>query len=121
MKMDLNNLPELASLLEVERKRQKLSRAQAAAVCNVSTSFIRDAETQPERCTLGKLVQLVSGLGLTITVTSPRGDAPTGGMAGMLQDAKVKRATDALKPGFVDERATDALARSSASARRAKE
>lgn len=75
MKIELNNLPQLAKLLESERKRQKLTRAQAAAVCNVSPSFIRDAETQPERCTLGKLVQLVNGLGLTMVITSRKDDS----------------------------------------------
>lgn len=78
MKMELNKLSDLASLLESERKRQKLTRAQAAAVCNVSPSFIRDAETQPERCTLGKLVQLVNGLGLTMSITGRPGDASMG-------------------------------------------
>lgn len=81
MKIALNKLPELASLLEAERKRQKLTRAQAAAVCNVSPSFIRDAETQPDRCTLGKLVQLVNGLGLTMSITGRLGDASIGASA----------------------------------------
>lgn len=47
-----------------ERKRQGLTRSQAAAVCNVSPSFIRDAESHPKRCSLEKLVLLVQGLGL---------------------------------------------------------
>ncbi|MEQ1657370.1 MAG: helix-turn-helix domain-containing protein [Hylemonella sp.] len=94
MKMEQNTLSELASLLETERKRQKLTRAQAAAVCNVSPSFIRDAETQPERCTLGKLVQLVNGLGLSMSITSRH---------------ESERATDVLRPGFAEARATDAL------------
>lgn len=75
MQIEPDTLSELASLLESERKRQKLTRAQAAAVCNVSPSFIRDAETQPERCTLGKLVQLVNGLGLTMRVAGRQGAA----------------------------------------------
>lgn len=75
MKMELSNLSELADLLESERKRQKLTRAQAAAVCNVSPSFIRDAETRPERCTLGKLVQLVNGLGLAMVTTGRKDDS----------------------------------------------
>ena len=62
-------LPALAKRLMTERKRQGLSRAQAASVCNVSTSFIRDAEFDPGRCSLGRLQQLIRGLGLTLTVT----------------------------------------------------
>ena len=68
--MDLTgaSLPALAERLMAERKRQKLSREQAAAVCNVSTSFIRDAENDPARCSLGKLLRLMRGLGLGLQV-----------------------------------------------------
>lgn len=63
-----SNLPMLAHHLTVERKRQGLSRAQAAAVCNVSPSFIRDAESEPARCSLGRLLQYMTGLGLSVEV-----------------------------------------------------
>jgi HTH-type transcriptional regulator/antitoxin HipB len=59
----------LAHHLTLERKRQGLSRAQAAAVCNVSPSFIRDAESEPARCSLGLLLQYMAGLGLSMDVT----------------------------------------------------
>ena len=59
----------LAHTLQMERKRQKLSREQAAAVCGVSTSFIRDAESKPELCSLGKIVRLTNGLGLSLSLT----------------------------------------------------
>jgi HTH-type transcriptional regulator/antitoxin HipB len=42
---------------------------QAAAVCNVSTSCIRDVESDPGRCTLARLLQLTQGLGLTLSVS----------------------------------------------------
>jgi hypothetical protein len=38
-------------------------------VCGVSTSFIRDAESTPENCSLGKLAKLVNGLGLSLEVS----------------------------------------------------
>ena len=66
--LQLDTFGSLANLLTIERKRQGLSRAQAASVCNVSTSFIRDAETEPGRCSLAKLSQVINGLGLTMTV-----------------------------------------------------
>ena len=59
MQLTTESLPVLAAQLLAERKRQKLSREQAAAVCNVSTSFIRDAESDPARCSLGKLLLLM--------------------------------------------------------------
>jgi transcriptional regulator with XRE-family HTH domain len=60
---------ELAQTLSTERKRQGLTRSQTAAVCNVSPSFIRDAESHPERCSLEKLVLLVNGLGLRLEIS----------------------------------------------------
>lgn len=68
MKIETSLLNELAKALEVERKRQKLSREEAASVCGVSASFIRDVEANPENCSLGKLVKLISGLGLSLNV-----------------------------------------------------
>lgn len=69
MKIETSHLLELGQALEAERKRQKLSREEAAAVCGVSASFIRDAESRPENCSLGKLVKLVSGLGLSLSIS----------------------------------------------------
>ena len=64
----------LAESLKKERKRQCLSREQAASVSNVSTSFIRDAETDPESCSLGLLLKLIFGLGLRINVNGWNGE-----------------------------------------------
>ncbi len=43
MRIEKNLLTELAKALKDERKRQKLSREETASVCDVSSSFIRDA------------------------------------------------------------------------------
>ncbi len=69
MQVKVQSLPALADALMGERKLQGLSREQAAAVCNVSESFIRDAESDPGRCSLIKLLQLTEGLGLTMTLS----------------------------------------------------
>lgn len=76
--MNINDLTlaELALLLRAERKRQNLSRAATAAVCGISASFIRDAESTPENCTLGKLVKLINGLGLRIEIITREGPRP---------------------------------------------
>ena len=71
MQLQAPSLSELAQSLQQERQRQGLSREQLAAVCNVSQSFIRDAESNPGRCTLEKLLQLTQGLGLTLTLKDP--------------------------------------------------
>ncbi len=68
MQLETTALGQLALRLEQERKLQGLTREQAAAVCGVSTSFIRDAERDPGSCSVRKLVQLIDGLGLDINV-----------------------------------------------------
>lgn len=64
MELSTASMPSLAEHLRRERQAQGLSREQLAAVCNVSTSFIRDAETKPGRCSLEMLLRLTQGLGL---------------------------------------------------------
>lgn len=68
MKLDLPSLKELGQQLAQERKRQRLTREEAASVCGVSVSFIRDAELNPDSCSFGKLLRLVIGLGLSLEV-----------------------------------------------------
>ena len=68
MQVSTLNLADFAQQLRQERKRQGLTRTQAAGICNVSVSFIREAESEPSRCSLGLLLQLVGGLGLRIDV-----------------------------------------------------
>lgn len=92
MQIFFHDLPSFGQRLMAERKRQGLSRTQAAAVCNVSASFIRDAESAPERCTLGRLLQLVQGLGLALEVHGLQ-DVPS-------PDAGVGPPTVATKPPF---------------------
>lgn len=74
MQLHTKTLNSFAQRLQYERQRQDLSREQLAAVCNVSTSFIRDAESNPGRCSLEKLLQLTQGLGLQLTVTGWQND-----------------------------------------------
>ena len=78
MQITPDTLADLAERLMTERKRQGLSRAQAAAVCNVSTSFIRDAESDPGACSLALLLRLTRGLGIQLEATHWSPDAATG-------------------------------------------
>jgi HTH-type transcriptional regulator / antitoxin HipB len=56
-------IPNFAALLLAERKRQGLSREQLAGLADVSTSFIRDAESRPEVCSVGHMARLAAALG----------------------------------------------------------
>lgn len=88
MQLHTEQFHDLAARIATERKRQGLSRSQAAAVCNVSTSFIRDAESTPERCSMGKLLLLLQGLGLSLEVNGwpeERRSVSTLGVPGIAQ------------------------------------
>lgn len=90
MQLTDTTLAQLATALAAERKRQKLSREDAAAVCGVSTSFIRDAESNPANCSLGKLAKLIGGLGLSLEVSGFA--APTATRSGGLLAAEARQA-----------------------------
>lgn len=60
----INSPDQLTQLLQTTRKQQRLSREDLAGLANVSTSFIRDAEQDSAKCSFGKLVSLMSALGL---------------------------------------------------------
>ena len=68
MQLTSETLKQLSQQLLQERRRQGLTRAQAAGVCNVSESFIRDAESDPGRCSLTQLLSLLKGLGRRVEV-----------------------------------------------------
>ena len=75
MHLTSDTVKQLSEELLLERKRQGLTRAQAAGVCNVSESFIRDAESDPDRCSLALLLRLFTGLGLRVQVQGWSSDA----------------------------------------------
>lgn len=79
MQLHKETLPTLALRLKAERQRQGLSREQLAAVCNVSTSFIRDAESDPGRCTVERLLLLTQGLGLQAQLAGWQSESPPEG------------------------------------------
>lgn len=77
MQLHPRTLHSLALRIQHERLLQDLSREQLAAVCNVSTSFIRDAEKEPGSCSVEKLLRLVYGLGLRVNIEGWQNDIKT--------------------------------------------
>ena len=77
MRLHTKTLNALALRLQRERVVQNLSREQLAAVCNVSPSFIRDAENNPGRCSLERMLQLMQGVGLQTMVNGWENDVQT--------------------------------------------
>ena len=59
-------LANLSLQIKTHRRAQGLSQAALAALSGVSTSFVRDAETQVGKCTIEKLLKVWTTLGLAI-------------------------------------------------------
>lgn len=66
--MDINSLKELSIIIRAERTRQKLTQAQTAALCQVGTRFLSDLENAKETVHFGKVMQVLEGLGLGLSV-----------------------------------------------------
>lgn len=66
MRIDTGFYAALGARLKAERQRLGMTQAQLAASCGVSLSFVRDAESHPDRCTLGRLLRLFDALGVML-------------------------------------------------------
>ncbi|WP_274631357.1 helix-turn-helix domain-containing protein [Arvimicrobium flavum] len=62
----------LGSLIRKERKAQKLTQEQLAAVAGVGVRFVRELEAGKESCQIGRALQVAATLGLSISVDSRR-------------------------------------------------
>jgi HTH-type transcriptional regulator/antitoxin HipB len=82
LQLHSQTLQSLAQHLRRERVSQDLSREQLAAVCNVSPSFIRDAESYPGRCSLELMLKLVQGLGLKVSISGWGPEVPGDAQSG---------------------------------------
>jgi HTH-type transcriptional regulator/antitoxin HipB len=62
----------LGRLLRQRRKSDRLTQAEAAALCGVGTRFLSELERGKATAELGKVLRVLRGLGLELAVT-PRG------------------------------------------------
>ena len=60
---------ELGNLIRDERKRQKLTQEQLAALSGVGVRFVRELEHGKESCRLGLALTVMQTLGLSVNVT----------------------------------------------------
>jgi HTH-type transcriptional regulator/antitoxin HipB len=52
-----------------KRKKDGLTQADAAALCGVGTRFLDELERGKETAQIGKVIQILRGLGLTLQLT----------------------------------------------------
>lgn len=62
----------LGVLIRNERKAQKLTQEQLAALTGVGVRFVRELEAGKESCQIGRALQVAASLGLTVSVGSRR-------------------------------------------------
>lgn len=66
---EIGKAKELGLIVRKARKEAKLTQAKAAGMCNVGTRFLSDLENGKATVELGKVLQVLRGFGLTVTVS----------------------------------------------------
>ena len=66
----------LGLLIRKERKAQKLTQEQLAGLTGVGVRFVRELEAGKASCQLGLTLQVVAALGLSVSISSRRENAP---------------------------------------------
>lgn len=64
----MNKVEQLGQLVKNTRKSQKLTQEQLAATAGVGIRFIRELEQGKESCHIGKVLLVLSMLGLDIAI-----------------------------------------------------
>ena len=66
------NPADIGCLVREKRKRDKLTQAETSALCNVGTRFLSELENGKPTLELGKVLQVLSCLGLEVSITQRR-------------------------------------------------
>ena len=64
------NSKELGEIIRRERKRQKVTQAELAALAGVGLRFLRELETGKASCQLGLTLEVLHSLGISINATT---------------------------------------------------
>ena len=66
--MSISTMKDVAELVRTVRKSQKATQVELAEFANVGTRFVRDVEDGKESVNFGKLMRVLSTLGLKVEV-----------------------------------------------------
>lgn len=64
------NSKELGEVIRQERKRQKVTQAELAALAGVGLRFLRELENGKASCQLGLTLEVLQSLGISIDATT---------------------------------------------------
>lgn len=68
--MKITSMKDVAELVKTTRKSQKATQIELAQFANVGTRFVRDVEDGKESVHFGKLLRVLSTLGLPVEIGS---------------------------------------------------
>lgn len=68
----ISTTEDIGNAIRAKRKRDGLTQADAAALCGVGTRFLGELERGKETARIGKVLQILHGLGLALQI-APRG------------------------------------------------
>ena len=66
----ISTTEDIGNAIRAKRKRDGLTQADAAALCGVGTRFLGELERGKETAQIGKLLQILHGLGLALQIAS---------------------------------------------------
>ncbi len=68
--MQISNSQAFGELIKTERKRQKVTQAELAALAGVGIRFVRELENGKETCQLGLAISVAITLGISVTAST---------------------------------------------------
>lgn len=71
---NIESLEELGSLIRHKRKSDGLTQFEAASLCNVGRRIFSEVERGKKSAEIGKVLQIIYGLGLELSVSTRRWD-----------------------------------------------
>lgn len=67
------NMKEVGEFIAAERKQQAITQLQLSQAADVGRRFVVEAESGKETVQAGKLLKVLNTLGISITLTAPKG------------------------------------------------
>lgn len=66
--MEIKSIHEIGTLVREKRKTDRLTQAEAAALCGVGTRFLSDLENSKPTLQVEKVLKVLRGLGLVLEI-----------------------------------------------------
>lgn len=71
---NITDIKKIGEIVKQSRKKQKLTQEQLAAVCGCGRRFIVELENGKATCRIGKVMHVLSALGIELHLSNRKGD-----------------------------------------------